>query len=810
MADMLGEAYVQVRADMKGLRPDLGRAGQEIRGFFSSLSAQVSGILPFASLAGGIAAAVNEFRKATAAAGEQADADRRLEQVLVATEHAAGISGEAMREHAAALQDSLGVADDAVMNFQSTLMTFRNVQGEVFKEATDRAVVMSVVMGRSLGASAIQLGRALQDPLTGMNSLKRMGVMFSDSQKEQIKQFMKTGQGAKAQKVILDQLGRQFGTVAELAKKMGSEPHGALKILNAHIEDLRESLGNELIPFQLFAAKATEKFVLALTAGMKIINKAIKGFQDLDKYLDGYLSTAILAAGATMALAFAFPYVTAAAGLAFGAIQTMLLGSGWGVPIVALGAIAGGLALLVKWLSTLEPIQKAWAAAVVEAERAWLNISHAAGVAFTRVSEAIASLMEIMGLGDLAATWESVTTGLADAIVATTVEMIGAIAEFVVDASEWAVVLAENWDLVWKAITLGGEYLISRLYDLFNNFTPFIVSIFVNVVDTIMQIWYELPTVITEVVMYLQEQFQILSDFIMQSMQNAVTTAIKVFYHLPGALAEITEYIGKLFAKVAADITTFIVEGAMKATRMALVIWQNYGKAIVKAIAGKSTEAETEAAKKVVAEARKAKAKADKDMKDRPKKETSLEAIKNDLMTAALRQKAIMDEALTRAGKVPLGKSGLMNIWEIAGKGMDRAKDSVEDLLAPSGKSKGIADAMFKALGGIVLEKMGMEAKRGPLPAGPAADAAAKAAKKKFDPGKLDFSTGKARKEVEGFFGPEELAKKLQEAMLKDSKTDKLIETTEAGVAVEEDMLTAMRDIHTTLKASPPISIATV
>ncbi|RKY05427.1 MAG: hypothetical protein DRP56_08975 [Planctomycetota bacterium] len=126
------------------------------------------------------------------------------------------------------------------MVMQSLLATFRNVQGDVFTEATTLALDMSQALGQDLKSSSIMLGKALNDPVVGLTAMSRAGITFSEVQKEQIKQFQKTGDLAAAQGVIMAELSNQFGGQATAAAGTFS---GALKQLGNSWGDAKEKMG---------------------------------------------------------------------------------------------------------------------------------------------------------------------------------------------------------------------------------------------------------------------------------------------------------------------------------------------------------------------------------------------------------------------------------------------------------------------------------------------------------------------------------------------------------------------------------------
>lgn len=145
---------------------------------------------------------------------EFAEAERsylRLEQVLRATGYASGLTAGQI----AALGDSIEKATFAtaeeVQQAAGILATFRSVSGDVFREAIVLAQDLSAVFEQSLAGSATQLGKALEDPVEGITALRRVGVTFNATQRETIENFVRTGQTAEAQGVILDVLRQQVG-----------------------------------------------------------------------------------------------------------------------------------------------------------------------------------------------------------------------------------------------------------------------------------------------------------------------------------------------------------------------------------------------------------------------------------------------------------------------------------------------------------------------------------------------------------------------------------------------------------------------
>jgi hypothetical protein len=88
---------------------------------------------------------------------------------------------------------------------------------------------------------AIQLGKALNDPVAGVGALSRVGVQFTKQQKEQIKTLVDSGHTLEAQKIILGELSKEFGGAAASY----ATPMSRLKT-SAH--ELAVEAGKSLLP----------------------------------------------------------------------------------------------------------------------------------------------------------------------------------------------------------------------------------------------------------------------------------------------------------------------------------------------------------------------------------------------------------------------------------------------------------------------------------------------------------------------------------------------------------------------------------
>lgn len=201
------------------------------------------------------------------------DSEDRIAQtnaVLKSTGGIAGVTAEQVTKVATAFQKQTKFSDESVRSVENLLLTFTAINKNIFPQTTKVVLDMATALGEDTKSAAIQVGKALQDPILGITALRRVGVNFNDSQKEVIKNLVDTGQSAKAQQLILAELTREFGGSAEAA---GNTFSGQLAKLKNSLNDVEESLGKAIVHgLTPFIAKAAE--AVASIDWEKQINKA--------------------------------------------------------------------------------------------------------------------------------------------------------------------------------------------------------------------------------------------------------------------------------------------------------------------------------------------------------------------------------------------------------------------------------------------------------------------------------------------------------------------------------------------------------
>jgi len=174
---------------------------------------------------------------------EQEKAVAQLNATLRSTGRYSDETSQALQNQAAALQKLTTYGDESIITAQSQLLTFKELGNEVFPRATQAVLDMSAKMGTDLNGAVIQIGKALNSPIEGISALTRVGVTFSDSQKEMIKTLQKSGDILGAQEIILKELESQFKGSAEAARNTFG---GALTAVSNAFNDLLEGKGGTI------------------------------------------------------------------------------------------------------------------------------------------------------------------------------------------------------------------------------------------------------------------------------------------------------------------------------------------------------------------------------------------------------------------------------------------------------------------------------------------------------------------------------------------------------------------------------------
>jgi hypothetical protein len=132
-----------------------------------------------------------------------------------------GAATDRVSAYAESLEKTIAVDADVIKATQTKLATFSNLTktvgkaGGAFDRATKAALDMAAAGFGTAEGNAVQLGKALQDPIKGIAALAKSGVTFTEQEKEKIKTLTESGKLLEAQEIILKSIEGQVGGTAE-------------------------------------------------------------------------------------------------------------------------------------------------------------------------------------------------------------------------------------------------------------------------------------------------------------------------------------------------------------------------------------------------------------------------------------------------------------------------------------------------------------------------------------------------------------------------------------------------------------------
>lgn len=252
---------LELVGDDRQLSRAFKKAGTEAQSFESKMmsvgkgAALAAGAAGLGAIVGTLKLGYDEWKESTLVAAQ-------TEAALKSTGAAAGVTAQQISDLAGALMKKSGVDDEAIQKGENLLLTFTSIQNKVgegndiFNQATKTMLDMSVALGQDMKSSAIQLGKALNDPTAGMSALRRVGVAFTEEQKQMISKLQESGDVMGAQKIILAELTKEFGGSAEAA---GKTLPGQLNVLKETFNNVAGQVFTRLVPaLQSIATWVTE------------------------------------------------------------------------------------------------------------------------------------------------------------------------------------------------------------------------------------------------------------------------------------------------------------------------------------------------------------------------------------------------------------------------------------------------------------------------------------------------------------------------------------------------------------------------
>lgn len=210
----LGDAS-QLSKTTKNAKSDISSFGDRVKGVGKKVAAGFA-------IIGGAAIAMGKTLFDAFETAQTANA--RIENLVGQLGNFEGSIGDVTQrliDQAEATAELTGVDRNLIKESQGILLTFGNINktagdtGGTFDRATQAAVDLAAAGFGSVDSAANQLGKALEDPIRGLGSLREVGVTFTAEQEELIKSLAESNDVLGAQDLLLKAVEGQVGGTAE-------------------------------------------------------------------------------------------------------------------------------------------------------------------------------------------------------------------------------------------------------------------------------------------------------------------------------------------------------------------------------------------------------------------------------------------------------------------------------------------------------------------------------------------------------------------------------------------------------------------
>jgi len=175
-------------------------------------------------------------------------AESSLSTTIKTTGDAVGLTVDQLNKLAEANSKNSTVSQNANLQAEAVLLNYNELGKNVFPQAAASVDDLATKLAHGLPPSLQQteqaaklLGKALEDPATGMTALTRVGVTFSAQQVEQAKAMMKNNDLVGAQKLLLTDVSDVVSGQAAAAQDTFA---GKLAVTKNAMENLEIGLSN--------------------------------------------------------------------------------------------------------------------------------------------------------------------------------------------------------------------------------------------------------------------------------------------------------------------------------------------------------------------------------------------------------------------------------------------------------------------------------------------------------------------------------------------------------------------------------------
>lgn len=282
---------------------------------------------------------------------------------------------------------AIGKDDDDILKVINKLSTFPaafkagSLGAKGMERATKAAFDLEATGIGSAESNIVGIGKALDNPVKGMTALSKSGVSFTAQQKKQVEQYMKAGQLAKAQAVVLQ------GIESNAKGAAGAQADGLTRAKTA-LDGFAESVASKALPYldrfgNWFTDKGLPKLEqFAAWFEANAVPKIGQAFTTAKNVAQGFVAVlsnpAVQAFGATILTVVAGLKIYSATMTVIKAVTTAwrtaqlllniaLTANPIGIIVLAIAALAVGIYVAYKRSATFRAIVQAVGAAFVTA-----------------------------------------------------------------------------------------------------------------------------------------------------------------------------------------------------------------------------------------------------------------------------------------------------------------------------------------------------------------------------------------------------------------------------------------------------------
>lgn len=224
--------------------------GASLSGFVSSAR---SALMTVTAVTASITGLGYSIKKLVDVASEEQDVFAQLSAGVRSTGASAGYTAQELLGLASSLSQLTGIDDEVIAGGESILLTFQRIRSQgSFADAMADSMDIAARKGMDLNAAINLTGKLYSGSL---DSAKKAGIIFTDSQKEQIKHLFATGRAIEAQAIIHQHLQRAIGGSAAAARDTLG---GAMRAASTESGNLMEVLAGQLSPV---IRDLTEKYI---------------------------------------------------------------------------------------------------------------------------------------------------------------------------------------------------------------------------------------------------------------------------------------------------------------------------------------------------------------------------------------------------------------------------------------------------------------------------------------------------------------------------------------------------------------------